>query len=1098
MEEFDLGAFVFGNVDAEGQLEDDYIGDSDILCALACLGSSDPANNDKLKRRETFLQPAAASQENDEEHFIAAATRPSVCTDDFAEFDAPAAALKRIPEHLLLKSGAIKWTEFMCQTKAVVSQRKRLAAPAEQHYELTIAPDEHQQCLALRVKYLEPGPTRFRVPLAENCGVGTVPALAGPLTGKHVEERLPLETCDWETDILWDEPAQQPPPKKQLYSVDLEWDESAIIWDDTLPVSIPIPRVVLDRQIEELNLVPRKAPPSPQAAMTYSASAPTISIRKRPATSVVCHSAPAQNLSLVLWQMNEEQARRLHRPRHTLVGVGRVQILDALKTQRIRPHGIQRAADLSAADNLLILLEYTEQNPPVLQNVGMASKLRNYYSQRTPQDEQHNLPEGALGENTSLAPSDVSPFLGRIPPGERMYGIENHLFKAPVFQHTPESTDFLLIRTPAGQWFLREIPYLFAVGQTLPLQKVPSPSSKTAMAYSRNRLKSFVHTSLRRSPRILLSNVKAMFPNETEPAIRTVLKSCCTFQRKGKHGQCWVLKPGFDLSAEAYVFTPDEVCLHEASQAALVRLQDMGIRRFNNPYALTEAREAIGHMASEAERLALLAIEQEVQVMPWNVTNTFCDVMRGRLRPSIANAESEMNDQFAFAKTRTDSRVQRDSREPEKNKRLADGSDLRTVELGDAKRFLLKAGVTPAEIRAAGKRWSIIGMMRDKATELAEAGNTDAEVLRYARPTIANTNLRQQEFDARSQHIFDRMVRYCSGVAEEDDPELDQFEQELAALMDDAAEEQDEPDEGGAGRKRKKQPAKKPAKRKRAAEGEDEDEEGEMEALERILANRVQPMDPGVVVGTLSDAKPLATTEKIIKKTSTIYNDDGSLVVRTEFVRDPAQILYIIRKRRNLEQKRSTIDTLMDDCIPQEDRFYQQLYTYCEKALEKLRSECHVGKPKNVWICSYASLENPLPHDKWLAGSLFISIPKLETDASDPVTLGTPSVRCGRHPHSPLYRSYVWRKDRWSRIEGDMVVLLQMLRPRVFSWNCQHRDVPGGPICGAAYLNLPGAITNRKYLSALGALARDISQKLRCGYFLPKHYVERVFFNEDL
>jgi hypothetical protein len=423
------------------------------------------------------------------------------------------------------------------------------------------------------------------------------------------------------------------------------------------------------------------------------------------------------------------------------------------------------------------------------------------------------------------------------------------------------------------------------------------------------------------------------------------------------------------------------------------------------------------------------------------------------------------------------------------------------VELSDAKRFLLRYGVTPAEIRAAGRRWGVIGLMRDKATELAEAGSADVEVLRYARPTIANINLRQQQFDARSQHIFDRMVCYCSGVAEEDDPELDQFEQELAALMDDAAEKQDEPEENAAGRKRKKPPAKKPAKRKRAGEsdaGQEEDEEGEMEALERILAGRMQPLDPGIVVGTLSDARPLATTEKIIKKTSTIYNDDGSMVVRTEFVRDPAQILYIIRKRRNLEQKRSTIDTQMDDCIPQEDRFYQQLYTFCEKALEKLRTECRVSKPKNVWICSYGNMENPLPHNKWLAGSLFISIPKLETDASDPVTLGTPSVRCGRHPHSPLYRSYVWRKDCWSRIEGDMAVLLQMLRPRVFSWSCQHRDVPGGPVCGAQYLNLPGAITNRKYLSALVGLARDISQKLHCGYFLPKHYVERVVFNEDL
>jgi hypothetical protein len=45
-----------------------------------------------------------------------------------------------------------------------------------------------------------------------------------------------------------------------------------------------------------------------------------------------------------------------------------------------------------------------------------------------------------------LEPDDPSPFLGNIPPGTTVSSIENNLYKAPIFRHTPRETDFLLIK----------------------------------------------------------------------------------------------------------------------------------------------------------------------------------------------------------------------------------------------------------------------------------------------------------------------------------------------------------------------------------------------------------------------------------------------------------------------------------------------------------------------------------------------------------------------------------------------------------------------------------------------------------------------------
>lgn len=42
------------------------------------------------------------------------------------------------------------------------------------------------------------------------------------------------------------------------------------------------------------------------------------------------------------------------------------------------------------------------------------------------------------------------PFLGNLTPGQYLQAIENNMYRAPIYQHSPKECDFLLIRTKLG------------------------------------------------------------------------------------------------------------------------------------------------------------------------------------------------------------------------------------------------------------------------------------------------------------------------------------------------------------------------------------------------------------------------------------------------------------------------------------------------------------------------------------------------------------------------------------------------------------------------------------------------------------------------
>lgn len=116
--------------------------------------------------------------------------------------------------------------------------------------------------------------------------------------------------------------------------------------------------------------------------------------------------------------------------------------------------------DVSGKDGELVLFEYCEENPPLLNLVGMASKVMNYYK-RSPDTDPNELKDKyRYGD---IHPRHQSPFLGQMAPGQVIQTLENNLYRAPIYEHKMPSSDFLVIRT-RNEYSIREVDGLFVTG----------------------------------------------------------------------------------------------------------------------------------------------------------------------------------------------------------------------------------------------------------------------------------------------------------------------------------------------------------------------------------------------------------------------------------------------------------------------------------------------------------------------------------------------------------------------------------------------------------------------------------------------------------
>lgn len=230
--------------------------------------------------------------------------------------------------------------------------------------------------------------------------------------------------------------------------------------------------------------------------------------------------------------------------------------------------------DLTGKDGELLLIEYCEEHPPLLSQVGMCSRIRNYYKRQAGKDK--GPPELPYGE---VVYAHTTPFLGIMQSGSCIQTLESMLYRAPIYQHPVIHSDFLVIRTRQN-YFIREIDALFTAGQECPLFEVPGPNSKRANNFVRDFLQVFIYRLFwksRDSPRrIRMEEIKRAFPMHSESSIRKRLKLCADFKRTGVDSNWWVIKPEFRLPTEEEIrsmVSPEQCCAYCSLIAAEQRLK---------------------------------------------------------------------------------------------------------------------------------------------------------------------------------------------------------------------------------------------------------------------------------------------------------------------------------------------------------------------------------------------------------------------------------------------------------------------------------------------------------------------------------------------
>ncbi|CAJ0830899.1 2689_t:CDS:10 [Entrophospora sp. SA101] len=209
------------------------------------------------------------------------------------------------------------------------------------------------------------------------------------------------------------------------------------------------------------------------------------------------HSLPALKLHPQYFKtkFTKSEIRALHRPT-IQVPVGEVVHFRKIRRHhrknkrklRSKHEKMKRPKDLSLKDNEeFVLLEYSEEYPPILSNIGMGSLLLNYYRK--------------IDSNDTYIPANI-----------------------------------------------------FVVGQTFPMQEVPSPPSRKAKATIAARIQATALRLMKRNRYHIVTHDQLLkrFPDYKEDTIRSRMKVAELVRKKGTDNniQIWKLKPSRGVPSE--------------------------------------------------------------------------------------------------------------------------------------------------------------------------------------------------------------------------------------------------------------------------------------------------------------------------------------------------------------------------------------------------------------------------------------------------------------------------------------------------------------------------------------------------------------------
>uniref|UniRef100_A0A1A7WS45 Transcription initiation factor TFIID subunit n=2 Tax=Iconisemion striatum TaxID=60296 RepID=A0A1A7WS45_9TELE len=570
--------------------------------------------------------------------------------------------------------------------------------------------------------------------------------------------------------------------------------------------------------------------------------------------------------------------------------------------------------DLTGKDGDLILAEYSEEYAPLIMQVGMATKIKNYYKRKPGKDP--GAPDCKYGETVYC---HTSPFLGSLHPGQLLQAFENNLFRAPIYLHKMPETDFLVIRTRHG-YYIREIVDIFVVGQECPLFEVPGPNSKRANTHIRDFLQVFIYRlfwkSKDRPRRIRMEDIKKAFPSHSESSIRKRLKLCADFKRTGMDSNWWVLKPDFRLPTEEEIramVSPEQCCAYYSMLVAEQRLKDAGY-----------GEKSFFAPEEENEEDFQMKIDDEVRTAPWNTTRAFISAMKGKCLLEVTGVADPTGcgEGFSYVKVPNKPTQQKDDKEPQPVKKTVTGTDadLRRLSLKNAKQLLRKFGVPEEEIKKLS-RWEVIDVVRTMSTEQARSG--EGPMSKFARGSRFSVAEHQERYKEECQRIFDLQNKVLESTevlstdtdsSSAEDSDFEEMGKNIENML------QNKKTSSQLSREREEQ-ERKELQRMLMGEESDRDNKGRKDrrkGLSSSLSTSSHKDDDTSSVTSLNSS----ATGRRLKIYRTFKDEDGKEYVRCETVR-----------------KASVIDAYTRIRTTKDDEFIRKFALFDEQHREEMRKE---------------------------------------------------------------------------------------------------------------------------------------------------------------
>ncbi|XP_055893415.1 transcription initiation factor TFIID subunit 1-like isoform X2 [Biomphalaria glabrata] len=649
----------------------------------------------------------------------------------------------------------------------------------------------------------------------------------------------------------------------------------------------------------------------------YSPKQMDNALRPNIGSSVIQHSTPAAELRQPFFptHLGPNKLRTFHRPplkkySHGLLSSFEphpVHCLNKIIKRKAKIREQERQAfgggeiffmrtpqDLTGMDGELILAEYSEEFPPLMMQVGMASKIKNYYKRKPGKDS--NPPTFKYGE---LAYAHTSPFVGALKPGNCLQALENNMFRSPIYEHNLPPSDFLVIRTRHG-YYIREVETIYTVGQEGPLMEVPGPNSKRANNFVRDFLQVFIYRLFWKSKdeprRIKMEDIKKAFSSHSESSIRKRLKLCADFKRTGMDSNWWVLKPDFRLPTEEEIramVSPEQCCAWYSLITAEQRLKDAGY-----------GEKSLFSVEEENEEDTQTKIDDEIRVAPWNTTRAYISAMKGKCLLQLTGLADPTGcgEGFSYIKVPNKPTTKEEAKEtPVKKTVTGTDADLRRLNLQDAKQLLRKFGVHESEIKKLS-RWEVIDVVRTMSTEQAKQGQDTTGWVKFARGNRYSAAEHMERYKEECQRIFDLQNRVLAST------ETLSTDEESTSGEDSDFEEMGKNIESMLSNK------------KTSMQLSREKEEAERRELQRMLKGDMGDKDKKKGAQSNKEDELMHHRGRKLKIVRTLRDDTGRQFQRSEMVTNPVVIDTYLRIRQTRDPNFIKQFAAMDDQQKEEMR----------------------------------------------------------------------------------------------------------------------------------------------------------------------------------